>query len=86
LRSVLEVILKNLRRKGGVHLLSGGLYRPHNLSAANYFGRGKARDLGRQYQVDLQLHVGLEKIFRLEQQSGTADIPGFTVVPFLFVQ
>ena len=61
LRSVLEVILKNLRRKGGVHFFSGGLHRPHDLSAANYFCRGKACDLGRQYQIDLQLHVGLER-------------------------
>jgi hypothetical protein len=59
---MLKMVLKDLRRQSGRHFLSRRLDGAHDLSAANHFGRRKSGDLGRQHQIDFQLHIGLEKV------------------------
>ena len=53
---------------------------------ANHFGGRKSGNLRRQHQIDFQNHIRLQEIFRLEQQTGAADVFGLPVMPFFFVE
>ncbi len=66
LRSMLEVILKNLRGQGGRHFLAVRLDRAHDFSLADDFGGRKSGNLRRQHQIDFQDHIRLQEIFRLK--------------------
>jgi hypothetical protein len=74
---VLEVILENFCCEGWTYFAGGPEFRTfgaHHFSAAEYFSGGEARDFYRQYQVDFQLSVGLERFLGMEKQAGTADV------------
>ena len=86
LRSVLEVILKNLRGQSGRNLFSGRLHGADDFSTANHFGGREPGNLGRQYQINFQRYIRLQEFLRLKQQAGAADVSGFPVVPVLFVE
>src|SRR5208282_6260606 len=72
-RSVLEVILENLRGQGGRHALSWGFDRADHFSATDDFGGREPGNFWRQHEADLQLCGRMEQFLRLEQQSGAAD-------------
>src|SRR3977135_455504 len=83
-RSVLKVVLENLRSEGWTYSLSRRPNRSDNLSSAYDFGGRATGDFCRQHQVDLQLSIGLKHLFRLEQKSGAADVFGSALQPALF--
>jgi hypothetical protein len=83
---VLEVILQNPCSQRWTHGFALALNRPHDFSAADDLGSRKARDLRRQYKIDLELRVGLQHIIGLEKHSGPADVFGFAHVPLRFAE
>jgi len=63
-----------------------GLHGAYDFSATNYFCLREPGNFRGQHQIDFENHIRLQEIFRLEQQTGAADIPGFPIVPILFVE
>src|SRR5258708_1320174 len=86
LRSGLEVILKNFCGQRGRHLVSVALHGSNDFAATNYFCSRESCDLRRQHKIDFKDNVRLQRILRLKQQAGAADVSGFPIVPFLFVE
>src|SRR5437667_9287992 len=86
MRSVLKMVLKDLRRERRIHPLARYSHGADHFSPANNFGGGESRDFRRQHQVDLQLSVGLKDFFGLEQKTGAADVFGRSLQPALFSQ
>src|SRR5258708_2179203 len=86
LRSVLEVILKNFCGQRGRYFVSVALHGANDFAATNYFCGRKSGDLRRQDEIDFKDNVRLQRIFRLKQQAGAADVSCFPIVPFLFVE
>ena len=66
-RPVLKVILQNPRGECRTYGFTLALDRTHDFSAADHFRSGKTCDLGRQYQVDLELRTRLQHIIRVEE-------------------
>src|SRR5437016_12695252 len=83
-RTVLEVVLENLRRQSGIGGCALRFDGAHNLAAADYFGGRQARDFRRQHHADLKLGGRLQHPFPAEQESGAADILGGSFPPVLF--
>ena len=82
--AVLEVVLQDFRGQSRAYGTGFGRDRAHHLAPANYFRRGQARDFSGQHEVDLELRVGSDGFFRLEEHSGAADVFGCALTPAAF--
>src|SRR5215472_2889367 len=80
-RAMLKVILQNPSGQCWTHRFSLALDRAHDFSAADDLSSGKAGDLSRQNEVDLELRVGLKHVISVEEHSRAADVFGCAYMP-----
>src|ERR1700690_3300820 len=81
---MLEVVLQDFRGQSRAHGTGFRLDRAHDLATADYFCRGQSRDFCRQHEVDLELRVGSDRFFCLEEHSRATDVFGCAFAPSTF--